>query len=72
MSKILLSSQNMKTYCLSCKKYTDNIGSRNMIMTNKVIRQASKCVNCVAEKSRFLKQKPNRKTLARARKSFIY
>ena len=62
----------MKTYCLSCKKYTDNIGSRNMIMTNKVIRHASKCVNCVAEKSRFLKQKPNRKTLVRARKSFIY
>ena len=62
----------MKIYCLSCKKYTDNIGSRNMIMTNKVIRQASKCVNCVAEKSRFLKQKPNRKTLVRARKSFIY
>ena len=62
----------MKTYCLSCKKYTDNIGSRNMIMTNKVIRQASKFVNCVAEKSRFLKQKPNRKTLVRARKSFIH
>ena len=31
-------------------------------MTNNVIREASKCVNCVAEKSRFLKQKPNKKT----------
>ena len=41
----------MKTYCLSCKKHT-----------NKVIRQASKCANCIAEKSRFLKQKSNNKT----------
>ena len=31
-------------------------------MTNNVIREASKCVNCVAEKSRFLKQKSNKKT----------
>ena len=40
----------MKTYCLSCKKHTDNIGSNKVIMTIKVIRQASKCANCVAEK----------------------
>ena len=31
-------------------------------MTNKVIRQASKCANCVAEKSKILKQKINKKT----------
>ena len=30
-------------------------------MTNKVIREASKCANCVAEKSRFLEEKPNKK-----------
>ena len=29
-------------------------------MTNKVIRQASKYVNCVAEKSKFLIQKSNK------------
>ena len=52
----------MKTYCLSCKKHTDNTGLKKVIMTNKVIRQASKCTNCVAEKSRFLKQKSNKKT----------
>ena len=31
-------------------------------MTNKVVTQASKCANWVAEKSRFLKQKSNKKT----------
>ena len=45
----------MQTYCLSCRKHTDNIGSKRVITTNKVIRQSPKCINCVAEKSRFLK-----------------
>ena len=31
-------------------------------MTNRVLRQASKCATCVAEKSRFLKQKLNKKS----------
>ena len=31
-------------------------------MTNKIIRQTSKCANCVAKKSRFFKQKSNKKT----------
>ena len=32
-------------------------------MTNTVIRQASKCATCVAEKSKILKQKSNKKTV---------
>ena len=52
----------MKTYCLSCRKPCDNIRSKKVIMTNKVIRQVSKCANCVAEKSRFLIQKSNKRT----------
>ena len=36
----------MKTYCLSCEKHTDNIGLKKKIMTNKVVRQSSKCANC--------------------------
>ena len=31
-------------------------------MANEVVRQASKCANCVAQKSRFLKLKHNKKT----------
>ena len=52
----------MQTYCLSCRKRTDNIGSKKVIMTNTVIRQAPKCANCAAEKSRSLKQKYSKKT----------
>ena len=50
----------MQTYCLGCKKHTYNIGSKKVIMTNKVIRYKSRCVNCMADKSRFSKQKRNK------------
>ena len=48
----------MRTYCLSCKKHSRNSSPQGIKMTNKVIRQASKCDVCVANKSKFLKQKP--------------
>ena len=42
-------------------------------MTNKVIRKASKCSNCVAEKSKCLKQKSNKKVIGtRLIKNFLY
>ena len=28
----------MQTYCLDCKKHTGNIGSKKVMMMNKVIR----------------------------------
>ena len=43
-------------------KYADNTRPKKVIMTNKMVKQASKCANCKAKKSRFLKQKTNRKT----------
>ena len=46
----------MQTYCLSCWKYTNNIGSKKIIMTNKVIRENSRCPNCIAAGSRFLRE----------------
>ena len=52
--------KNMQTYCLGCRKYTNSIGSKKVAMTNKVIRQKSKCTNCMSDKSRFLKQKSNK------------
>ena len=33
------------------------MGPKKVITTDKAIRKASKCANCVAEKSGFLKQK---------------
>ena len=52
----------MQTYCLSCKNHTNYIGSKKVIMTNKVIRDKSRCVNCISYKSRFLKQRFNKKS----------
>ena len=51
----------MQTYWLSCRKHTDNIGSKKVIMKKKVIRQASKCINCGAIKIKVFKIKPNKK-----------
>ena len=51
----------MQTYCLSCKKRNDNIGSKKIIMTNKVIREKSRCPNCMVDTSTFFKQKSNKK-----------
>ena len=36
-------SSKYMTYCLSCKKHTNNVASRNITMTNEVLRQKSKC-----------------------------
>ena len=40
----------MQTYCLSCRKHIDNIGSKKVIMTNKVVREKSRCANCMSDK----------------------
>ena len=42
------------------QKSTKNIGSKKVTMTNKVIRDQSRCANCMVDKSRFLKQKHNK------------
>ena len=58
----------MRTYCLACRKHTNNVGSRNITMKNKVIRNKSKCGICLSDKSRFLKQKHNKKVVSNIRK----
>ena len=47
-------------YCLACRKHTNNIASRKVTMTNNVVRDKSRCGECLSDKSRFLKQKPNK------------
>ena len=47
---------------LSFKKHTNNIGSRKVMMTNEVIREKSEVFNCMFDKSRFVEQKPNKKS----------
>ena len=53
----------MLTYCLKCNNNTKTIGLTKVTMTNKVIRAKSKCATCTANKSRFLKQKHNKKSV---------
>ena len=51
----------MRSYCLACRKHTNNIASRKVTMTNKVIRDRSRCGECLSDKSTFMKQKHNLK-----------
>ena len=39
MKKKKNTSSKYMTYCLSCKKHINNMASRNVTMTNKVLRQ---------------------------------
>ena len=45
----------LRIYCLACRKHTNNIASRKVTMTNKVIRDKSRGGECFSDKSRFLK-----------------
>ena len=44
----------LRTLCLVCKK-------KNVSMTNKVVVNKSSCSVCLNDKSRFMKQKNNKK-----------
>ena len=35
----------LRTYCLDCRKHSNNIASRKVTITNKVVRGKSRCVN---------------------------
>ena len=45
----------MKTYCVKCRKDTENIGPKIFKTKNRLIMQ-SKCSNCKNKKSRFVKE----------------
>ena len=49
------------TYCFGCKDFTHNFRPQELKMTNKVLREKSNYVVCRSNKSRFLKQKHNKK-----------
>ena len=46
----------MKTYCLKCKKDTENIDSKMFKTKNNRLIMQSKCSDCKNEKSRFVKE----------------
>ena len=46
----------MKTYCLKCKKDTENIDPKIFKTKNNRLIMQSKCSNCKNKKSRFVKE----------------
>ena len=50
-----------KTYCWGCQDFTHNVRPQEVKMTNKVLREKSKCIVCQSNKLRFLKQKQHNK-----------
>ena len=46
----------MKTYCLKCKKDTDNIDTKMFRTKNNRLLMQSKCSVCKNKKSRFAKE----------------
>ena len=56
-------NKNKNKNFLAGRKQTGNIGLRKVTMTNKIIRDKARCPQCFAEKSRFIKQKPNKKVV---------
>ena len=47
----------LRTYCVTCRKHTNKVASRKVTMTDKVIKDKSRCGECLSDKSRFMKQK---------------
>ena len=50
----------MRTYCLACRKHTNNVSSNKVIMINAAIRKKSKCTICNNKKSIFMKLNNNK------------
>ena len=46
----------MKTYCLKCKKDTENIDPKIVRTKNNRLLMQSKCSDCKNKKSRFVKE----------------
>ena len=47
---------NLKTYCLKCKKDTENIDPKIFRTKNNRLLMQSKCSDCKNKKSRFVKE----------------
>ena len=50
----------LRAYSLSCKKHTNNIGSKRVTMKNKVIRDKSRCGECLSDKLQFMAQEDSK------------
>ena len=54
----------MKSYCLKCRKDTENINPRVSKTSNNRIMVLSKCAICSSKKSRFIKNQEAKRLLS--------
>ena len=54
----------MNSYCLSCKKDTENINPKIVRTKNNRLMMLSKCAICHNKKSRFIKEQEARRLLS--------
>ena len=54
----------MKSYCLKCRKNTENINSRVSKMSNGRTTVLSNCAICDSKKSRFIKNQEAKRLLS--------
>ena len=57
LRSIKIGKQLGTTYCFGCNNYAKSFRPEKVKMTNKVLREKSRCVVCRSNKSRFSKQK---------------
>ena len=55
----------MESYCLNCRKYTENVNPKISSTGNGKIMILSKCAICGNKKSRFIKQKEEKGLLSK-------
>ena len=55
----------MESYCLKCKKYTENIDPKVSGTSNGEIMISSKCAICGSRKSRFIKNQEVKELLSK-------
>ena len=53
----------MKSYCLKCNKYAENINPRDSNTSNGKAMLLSKCAKCGCKKSRFIKNQEAKRIL---------
>ena len=53
----------MKSYCLKCRKDTENINPRVSNTSNSRTTILSKCAICGSKKSRFIKESRSKRTI---------
>ena len=56
----------MESYCLKCRKYTENIDPKVSSTSNKRVIILSKCAICVSKKSKFIKHQEAKGLLSKS------